>query len=189
MHIMTKEKTSNPPAPATSGWTFQSAWWSNCTEGNCGDYDSHRPTSIDVPGDAWEHYLITATYGMRQKPDKSKNVAADSAHGSLTGDDPITSDWPVAFNPYIELAATHPVETNCINCHRRAGWPGHVHPSQLYPDRKSVASYLAEDGPSLLHSFELDDPSFHGLVMVDSMWAVSDRAYYPSQEGEAGSEP
>ncbi|MEM1179126.1 MAG: hypothetical protein AAGM22_12330 [Acidobacteriota bacterium] len=180
MHIMTKEQTSNPPEPSTSGWTFQSAWWSNCEGDACGGYDGNRPSSIDVPGDQWNHYLITSTYGMTQKSGHpKKNVASDAAHGAPSGGDEVTDDWPVAFNPYIELAATHPVETNCINCHRRAGWPGHVHPSQRFPDR-AQASYLAEDGPSLLHTFDFGNAIFEGQVTVDSMWAISDRAYYPA---------
>lgn len=168
MHVMTKEQP---------GWTFQSAWWFDgaqgaaCDTGDahsraaCRRYASHRPGGVDGP-DTWTNYLITTTYGMTQQED---------AHGADAG------EWPIAYNPYIELTATHPIETNCRNCHVRAAWPGPIHIDQerRFPERQGA--YLAEgpDAPTLLDSLGFDDPVLNGLVTTDALWSIADRATYP----------
>ena len=94
MHVLTKEQPD---------WTFQSVWWHD--HPNQGPYAENRPNIpvSQAPG-PWRHYLMTSTYGITQPP-------------------PNTNKWPIAYNPYIELAADHPIATSCINCHRRAAWP------------------------------------------------------------------
>jgi hypothetical protein len=135
MHIITKEQ------PA---WTFQSVWWHD--KPNEGPYAADRP---DIPPSKapgpWRNYLLTNTYGWPEVKGGKQ--------------------WPVAFNPYIELAADHPIRTNCMNCHHRAAWPGNQN------------DYLAPGGPGALDMFAYDNnPIFYGLIGVDSMWAISDRA-------------
>lgn len=78
-------------------WTLQSAWWSE--QPDAGPYAANRPALPQAQG-PWQHYLMTIEYGITSEP----------GGASL----------PVAFNPFIELAATHPVATNCRNCHMRA---------------------------------------------------------------------
>lgn len=138
MHIITKEQAA---------WTFQSVWWHD--KPDQGPYAANRP-NIPVqqaPG-PWRHYLMTSTYGIPLAP------------GGST--------WPIAYNPYIELAADHPIATNCMNCHHRAAVPN------------ARSSYLAPDGPGALDIYGQRNPIFNGLLQVDSMWAISDRVPWPS---------
>ncbi|HEX2764014.1 MAG TPA: hypothetical protein VHM92_09285 [Allosphingosinicella sp.] len=131
-------------------WAFQSFWWSPTP--NDPVYAANRPIVPNAQG-PWQHYLMASTYGF-------------PAAGSST-------EWPVAFNPYIELAAGHPVETNCMNCHKRAAWP----PFYASPPN---ASYLASPGPGALDIFGNDDAIFKSLLTVDNLWSVSDRASPPA---------
>lgn len=164
MHIMTKEQ---------SDWTFQSAWWHpdarDCVNDTrfCGD----RPASVPGGDTTWKNYMITTTYGQTQKSGQSNSYTPPSTVGPA---------WPVAYNPYIELAASHPITTNCMNCHHRAAWPPLA--SQNKPDMNRTSSYLQSSpaNPNALESFVTSNPIFNGLTTVDSMWAVSDRAGYPT---------
>lgn len=168
MHIMTKEQPN---------WTFQSAWWHDKAH-LCADapatcqlrYGTQRPPNVPGPA-TWKNYMIVTTYGETQMPG---NINTWPTY--LRDED---KKWPVAYNPYIELAATHPIETNCMNCHHRAAWPSLSLPSRKVPNRHS--SYLAggDDVPDTLDFFTQQDKIFNGLLTLDSMWAVSDRANYP----------
>jgi hypothetical protein len=146
MHILTKEQ------PA---WTFQSVWWHDRPDQ--GVFAANRP---NIPGKLalgpWRHYLLTSTYGIPAMPKGPT--------------------WPVAYNPYIELAAGHPIRTNCMNCHHRAAWPGFQNPPPPWP----TGSYLAKGGPGALDVYALDNKIFNGLLGVDSMWAISDRVPVPA---------
>jgi hypothetical protein len=83
------------------------------------------------------------------------------------------TQWPIAYNPYIELAADHPIATNCMNCHHRAAWP--------HKDDE----YLAAGGPGALDIFAQNNPIiFDGRLSVDSLWSISDRV--PSPKTGAG---
>ena len=146
MHVLTKEQPD---------WTFQSVWWHD--KPNYGPYAKNRPNipPSQAPG-PWRHYLMTSTYGITQPP-------------------PNANKWPVAYNPYIELAADHPIITSCINCHRRAAWPNFESSAPIH------ASYLATPGPGALDVYKPNNPIFDGLLTTDSMWAVSDRATSPPQ--------
>jgi len=168
MHIMTKEQQD---------WTFQTAWWHPdalaCPAAN-NRYCKWRPGSVPSADSSWKNYMLTTTYGMPQQSGQP-NYSAPSNTKYPT--------WPVAYNPYIELAASHPITTNCMNCHHRAAWP----PDNpiLKPDRGRASAYLQKDpaNPNPLEQFATIDSRFkglfNGLTMVDSMWGVSDRAGYP----------
>jgi hypothetical protein len=172
MHMMTKEQED---------WTFQSAWWHPdalaCSDGNrfCGD----RPTSVPGGDTTWMNYMMTTTYGIPQK-----NASKPNAYAPL-GTVPGADVWPVAYNPYIELAASHPITTNCMNCHHRAAWPPLA--SQHKPDHDRTSSYLQASpaNPNALETFQSGNRIFRGLVMLDSMWAVSDRAGYVATPPQA----
>ncbi|MDJ0643743.1 MAG: hypothetical protein QNJ15_13090 [Erythrobacter sp.] len=126
-------------------WTFQSVWWSDRPDQ--GPYAADRP---DIPGATgpWQNYLMASTYGW------------PTVEGGST--------WPIAYNPYIELAAAHPIKTNCQNCHQRASFPG------------QSDSYLQTGGPGALDVFSYDGNSiFDGLIGTDALWSISDRAVCP----------
>ncbi|MGZ8998751.1 MAG: hypothetical protein ACXW2T_07845, partial [Allosphingosinicella sp.] len=158
MHILTKEQPD---------WTFQSVWWHDRPDE--GPFAADRP---DIPAKQaigpWRHYLLTSTYGI---PAMTGRQLGGGGAGPGVG-----PQWPVAFNPNIELAAHHPIRTNCMNCHHRAAWPGF----QLPPPSWPTASYLAANGPGALEIFRQDNVIFNGLLGTDSMWAISDRVPVPT---------
>lgn len=79
-------------------WTMQSAWWSDNPDS--GPYSLNRPNLPNAKG-PWKHYELVDAYG----------VPVNNAQ-----------QLPAASNPYIELVI-HPIQTNCNNCHMRAGYP------------------------------------------------------------------
>ncbi len=167
MHIMTKEQP---------GWTFQSAWWddlpqacwSDSNDKTCPRYASHRPAQTVAGPATWRNYKMTTTNGMTQNATASNRYPPDVESGT---------SWPVAYNPFIELAATHPIETNCMNCHHRAAWP-----SRLSDRTPSGAYLLSGPGhPNVIEEFDWDSSIFEGLLRTDALWAISDRAVYPSK--------
>ena len=119
-------------------WTLQSVWWHN--KPNEGDYAKDRPAIPKAKG-PWRHYLMVSEYGIT----------------SVVGG----KSLPIAYNPYIELAS-HPVTTNCRNCHIRSAWP--------------KASYMQTPGPDALADIQLDNPIFKGLLRTDFLWTIADRA-------------
>jgi hypothetical protein len=125
-------------------WTLQSVWWHD--KPNAGPFAQNRPNipATQAPG-PWRHYLMTVEYGVPASPGK----------------------LPMAFNPYIELAAGHPIQTNCRNCHLRAAWP------------HASSSYEAKGGPGALADISANNPIFNNLLLLDFQWAVSDRAGVP----------
>jgi hypothetical protein len=178
MHIMTKEKP---------GWTFQTVWWHDqalacsTSPGSCdqpGDttpkrFGGHRPANLGADT-TWQNYFLVTTYGEEQMPGNPNAWPPGTANQA--------NKWPVAYNPYIELAATHPIATNCINCHHRAAWPARP-ASSTASGRHS--SYLAggANAPDTQDVFTRNNRVFDGLLMLDSMWAVSDRAHTPPRGG------
>ena len=165
MHIITKEQ---------SNWTFQSAWWHPdalaCGPGVpsnrfCGD----RPNSVPGGVTTYKNYMMTTTYGTTQNIGNRNYYAPPGTKGSI---------WPVAYNPYIELAASHPITTNCMNCHHRAAWPPTTPGTK--PDKGRFSTYLQTSpaNPNALEVFQSNNAVFNGLTMLDSMWAISDRAGY-----------
>lgn len=155
MHVMTREMP---------GWTLQSFWWDNTPQADGSKYAKQRD-NVSNPQNpsAFGNYLMASTYGMTDK------------------DNP--AEWPVAFNPYIELAASHPIETNCRNCHLRAGFPSDN--AELYSlgvdttvAGHNTAGYIqTRNGhtPTTLDTLTFRSVVFDSLVMVDFLWSISDR--------------
>lgn len=175
MHIMTKEQTD---------WTFQSAWWHpdalNC---NGGRFCTDQPASVPGGDTLYKNYNMSTTYGQLQQSGNANYYAPPDTKQPA-------QVWPVAYNPYIELAASHPITTNCMNCHHRAAWPPNINlfPTQK-PDEGRFSAYLQNSppNPNALEQFQTNNAVFNGLTMVDSMWAISDRAGYPaSAQAAAG---
>jgi len=162
MHMVTKEQ---------SNWTFQSAWWHPDAQACANNYRfcSSRPLSVPGGDTTWQNYMITSTYGMLQQ---SGNQNFYAPPGTIQP----PQVWPVAYNPYIELAASHPITTNCMNCHHRAAWPPDTtsKPVGSYP--QSAYLQASPANPNALEYFVTSSPIFNGQLTVDSMWAVSDRA-------------
>lgn len=163
MHIMTREQTN---------WTFQSVWWHD--RPNVGPYSTGRPSSL--PPGTWSNYLMTSTYGFAGPPGPGGEA-----------------QWPIAYNPYIELAADHPIRTNCMNCHHRAAAPGEP-PPPAPPPPWPVGSYEAArlmcgpPVPDALDVYAQDNPIFNSLLLVDSIWSISDRVPV-SRSGRAAAGP
>jgi hypothetical protein len=164
MHIMTKEQAD---------WTFQSVWWSDNADVP-GPNWANRPARLAAG--VWQNYLMASTYGFRGPP------APDGRW-----------QWPIAFNPFIELAAGHPVRTNCINCHHRAAVPGIADPSNLPPwptaSYEAAPSSTALNAPDALDVYALTDPIFTGLLQVDSLWSISDRVTVTRLPADAAAAP
>jgi hypothetical protein len=168
MHIMTKEQ---------SEWTFQSLWYHpdadspdicspSCMGDKCYRFCKSRPTNLT--DSTFQHYFLTTTYGTTQVQGNDNYYCPPNTQSP-------PKIWPVAYNPYIELAASHPITTNCMNCHHRAAWPPTA--SKVEPH----SSYLPEKqpNPNVLEVFPWNASIFNGLLTLDAMWAVSDRAAYP----------
>lgn len=169
MHIMTKEQPD---------WTFQSVWWHPDARA-CPSplrFCTDRPTNL--ADTTFQNYMLTTTYGQTELAGQGKKnyYAPPGTVGDV---------WPVAYNPYIELAAAHPITTNCMNCHHRAAWPPRAELDK--PDEGRTSAYLqsAPANPNALEIFGPTDPVFNGLLLVDSMWAVSDRAAYRDAQAAA----
>jgi hypothetical protein len=120
-------------------WTLQTFWWHDKPDE--GNYAKDRP-AIPAAKGPWRHYLMTAEYGITVKP----------------------NELPIAYNPYIELAS-HPVQTNCRNCHVRAAWP--------------TGAYMQSPGPGALDDLRPNNPIFKELLRSDFLWTIPDRANRP----------
>ncbi|MEL7004454.1 MAG: hypothetical protein AAFN93_17215, partial [Bacteroidota bacterium] len=154
MHVMTKELPT---------WTFQSFWWDNTSQAQDSKFASQRDTVSSPPMPAaFSSYLMTSTYGMN-----AKRVNP--------------SEWPVAFNPYIELAAAHPIQTNCRNCHQRAAFPDPQQNAALGDSIKNYASYLLPNSgdPNTLDTLNFENVVFDSLLLVDFLWSIGDRVNPP----------
>jgi hypothetical protein len=66
-----------------------------------------------------------------------------------------------------------------MNCHHRAAWPPLA--AMDKPDMGRTSSYLQDTppNPNALEVFPGNASIFNGLLTVDSMWGISDRAGYP----------
>jgi len=162
MHIMTKEQQD---------WTFQSLWYHpDAAKSDSCRYCQSRPSGLKDT--TFRHYLLTTTYGTVQQPNHNNYYAPPNTL-------PNAEILPVAYNPYIELAASHPITTNCMNCHHRAAWPPLA--AMDKPDMGRTSSYLQDTppNPNALEVFPGNASIFNGLLTVDSMWGISDRAGYP----------
>jgi hypothetical protein len=131
-------------------WTFQSTYWSD--RPNEGQEAKDRPNIPNAQG-PWRNYKMASTYGM-----------AASTRPPV---------WGVAFNPYIELAADHPIQTNCMNCHHRAGWPA------------ANAQYLTglPTDPGKIGVLSPTNPILRNLALTDAQWSLPNRARAPQSGG------
>lgn len=162
MHIMTKEQPD---------WTFQSLWYSpDADKPDKCRYCSSRPTNLSDK--TFQHYLHY--HHLWHDPrERAPKLLRSTQHPTECG------YLACCVQPYIELAASHLITTNCMNCHHRAAWPPFT--SQTKSDEGRASTYLQETppNPNALEVFPETAPIFNGLLTVDSMWAVSDHAGYP----------
>ncbi|MEA3064955.1 MAG: hypothetical protein QOJ27_1401, partial [Sphingomonadales bacterium] len=128
-------------------WTFQSVFWSDRPDD--GQQGKDKPIIPSAQG-PWRHYQMASTYGM-----------AASTHPPV---------WGVHFNPYIELAADHPIQTNCMNCHHRAAYP-----SRGTGKTGQYLTGLATD-PGKIGVVALTNPIFQDLELTDNQWSLPNRA-------------
>jgi hypothetical protein len=147
MHVTTKEITN---------WTWQTFWWAG--DPNSPTYGSDRPAFIPEP---WAHYNMDAAYYMV--------APATAARG-----DPL-----IVFNPYLETnlqgcvpdGASPPcspgqvswtgTRSNCMTCHRMAGWGGVGKNPPYWPD-----GAISPDDRQL----------FAGYTKTDFLWSIATRA-------------
>jgi hypothetical protein len=127
-------------------WTLQTAWWHD--EPDQSPYAKDRPEIPDAKG-PWRHYLLASEYGITAQP----------------GGDSL----PITYNPFIELAS-HPVITNCRNCHIRSSW--------------QPLNYINPTGPDALANIQRDNPLFKGHIRADFLWTIPDRAQPPKSGSE-----
>ena len=121
-------------------WTLQTLWWSDQPDAD-NEFTRDRPDIPDAKG-PWRHYLLASEYGITVAP----------------------NELPIRYNPYIELAS-HPVQTNCRNCHVRASWP--------------TGAYIQNPGPSAVADIQPNDPIFAESLRTDFLWTIPDRAIKP----------
>lgn len=126
-------------------WTLQSTWWYDKPDE--GPYSKDRPALPQAKG-PWKHYLMTADYGIPLKPGGK--------------------ELPVVYNPYIELAS-HPIKTNCRNCHIRAAWPNGSYLKLPVPPNPNATAVIS-----------LDNPIYDKQMRVDFLWSIPGHAYPPT---------
>lgn len=124
-------------------WGLQSVWWSDQPDSK--PYSANRPADLKAQG-PWAHYLLTEAYGIPEKGRKDY--------------------LPIATNPYIELV-THPVGTNCYNCHVRAGWPA---------GGNDGTSYQNKACPNLRATLNPNSSCLQPYTLTDFQWIIPDRA-------------
>ena len=145
MHINTREIPT---------WALQSVFWSDVPDGGSyglARYAQDRPDLPQAKG-PWKHYLLVDAYGI---PDKTN-----------------PNRLPVATNFYIELVS-HPIGTDCNNCHIRAGWPE--------AKQAGASSYQNPDCRNLLEKFTPGNACFAKYTRTDFQWIIPDRAIAPQQ--------
>ena len=145
MHINTREIPT---------WALQSVFWSDVPDGGSyglARYAQDRPDLPQAKG-PWKHYLLVDAYGIPEKtvPDR----------------------LPVATNFYIELVS-HPIGTECNNCHIRAGWPT--------AKQGGPASYQNPDCRNLLEKFSPVISASPNTRAPISSGCYPDRAIAPPQ--------
>lgn len=138
-------------------WTFQSVYWSD--RPNEGQEGRDKPV-IPAARGPWAHYRMASTYGM-----------AASTRPPV---------WGVHFNPYIELAADHPIQTNCMNCHSRAAYPS--------SGAAKTGQYLTSlpTDPGKIGVVAPNNPIFQDLEMTDNQWSLPNRARAPQSPAPGG---
>ena len=157
MHVTTKEM---------GDWTFQTFWWTPTPAQAPFGHD--RPRAFGGP---FANYAMCTAYST---------VTPRAPDGGL----------PVCFNPYLETdlgptkpyvldGQTYPADptagtrSNCMNCHRRAGFPA------FEPGDPASAGFarVFNDGyrsPA--------DPYFAPLVKTDFLWSIALKAVAPPKK-------
>ncbi|MCE3226489.1 MAG: hypothetical protein K0S32_1040 [Bacteroidetes bacterium] len=128
-------------------WTMQSAWWSDTPDD--GPYSKNRPALANAKG-PWRHYELVDAYG----------VPVNNAN-----------QLPMASNPYIELVI-HPQQTNCNNCHMRAGYP------EANSSFVNGASYQNQSCKDLLMKLTEKTSCLQYYMRTDFQWIIPDYTHY-----------
>ena len=120
-------------------WAMQTFWWHDSP--NQGPFAENKPKDLK-PG-PWQQYLQATSYHMElpREYDTSPRVA---------------------YNPYIELAAEHPIPTNCQSCHGRAAW--------AVPDSRPPVT------PNYQNRGKVDPKVFRDVLELDFLWSVQQGA-------------
>jgi hypothetical protein len=157
MHVTTKEM---------GDWTFQTFWWTPTA--NDPPFGHDRPRNVTGP---FANYAMCTAYST---------VSPRAPDGGP----------PVCFNPYLETdlgptkaytldGTSYPADptagtrTNCMNCHRRAGYPAF--------EKGNAAS--ANFGRVFNDGFRSpDDPYFAPLVKTDFLWSIALKAVAPPKD-------
>jgi len=143
MHYLTKE---------LKDWTMQTVWWHD--KPMEGPFAANRPT--DIPSGKWENYLLSQAYYMAVP-----NKVGGKPH--------------IAYNPYIELMVPEEnrMQSNCQNCHRRAGYPifppVSLHPIGYAPPKWGPG---ANYDPLVEGFISNSDTIFNGVLRTDFNWAI-----------------
>lgn len=141
-------------------WTFQSTYWSDRPDE--GQEARNRPNIPNALG-PWRNYKMASTYGV-----------------PASTNPPV---WGVHFNPYIELAADHPIQTNCMNCHHRAAWPAR--------GAAKTGQYLTSlpTDPGKIGVVATSNAIFRDLALTDNQWSLPNRAKGLQAPSPAGGKP
>ncbi len=197
MHIITKEIDT---------WAFNSIWWSpmddtleDCELGNVkncygqsqaygavSEYSGLNSTDIgkfdQQVGTQWrDYYVLTDSYGIRYELDGTPASALsyfDNPPDWATHrpDGESVEQLPVSMNVYIE-PVSHPMGTNCQNCHRRAGVVSGS-ANREYAVGAGMTSYQTAQCPSLLADY--GSPATNSCLT--NPWISNDGAW--SQQGD-----
>ena len=119
-------------------WAMQSFWWHD--KPNDGPFAADRPATL--PPGAWQNYLQVTSYSMTKPREYDTSPRA-------------------AYNPYIELAAEHPIATNCQTCHGRAAW-------------KAAGTKVKK--PGYQNRGPVDASHFDDVLRLDFLWSVQQGA-------------
>lgn len=122
----------------TPDWVWATFWWHNLASE--GPYAANRPGSVRGP---WRHFLMDTTLSEQTPwdPEDGKNK--------------------ICFNPYLEAQFNNGVVSNCVQCHKRATFPGNL----------SMGLKLGLPGRDGM--LTADPHYFDGSVKTDFMWSIA----------------
>lgn len=129
-------------------WTMQSAWWTDQPE--IGPYSLNKPKLPNAKG-PWKNYHLVEAYGLPR----------------VTGG----NELPMASNPYIELVI-HPMQTNCNNCHIRAGYP-----EIAVTNDSTQAGYQNKLCYNMLRKLYDTSACFKNYLRTDFQWIIPDYSH------------
>jgi hypothetical protein len=124
----------------TPDWVWATFWWSN--RATQGPFAFYRPSGLQGE---WRHFLMDTT------------LSEETPHDSDGGN-------KICFNPYLEAKFNNGIVSNCIQCHKRAIYPGKNNGYALgLPWRDGNA---ANEVPPDPHYYE-------GSVRTDFLWSIT----------------